>query len=129
MKASMKAIPLEQFTIEITPPETRSSMLAISLYEDGKFNMNGKLSQILGGKSINIKFTPDCKNICLQEAKDASIKFPKNGSLKLPELHRYYFSSTRQKALLSPRSSSSCESRQYGAVFFSCFRYIFSLLK
>ena len=48
MKASMKAIPLEQFTIEITPPETRSSMLAISLYEDGKFNMNGKLSQILG---------------------------------------------------------------------------------
>ena len=91
MKASMKAIRLEQFTIEITPPETRSSMLAISLYEDGKFNMNGKLSQILGGKSINIKFTPDCKNICLQEAKDASIKFPKNGSLKLPECTQILF--------------------------------------
>lgn len=85
MKLGKKVIPMNQFTIQITPPETRSNMLAVNLYEDGKFNMNGKLLQVLGGKCINIIFTADCKNICLQETDDNGIRFAKNGSHKLPE--------------------------------------------
>lgn len=78
-------IPLEQFIYSIDPPETRSDMLAVSLYEDAKFNMNGKLLQILGGKYLGITFTADCKNICLQEMDSSGIKFNKNGSRKLPK--------------------------------------------
>lgn len=56
----------------------------VYIYEDGKFNMNGKLAEKLGGKEVAIKFLPDGKYLCLQE--NGNILFPKKGSRKIPEI-------------------------------------------
>jgi hypothetical protein len=83
-----KDIPLEDFHIIIKPPDNRFSSTCINIYDDGKFNMNGKLSSILGGKELQIRFTNDYRNMCILETGDRSnlIKFPKNGSQKIPDL-------------------------------------------
>lgn len=72
-------LPLEQFTFVVTPPETRSSILLATLYTDGRFRLNGKLSQKVAGKPIRITFTEDAKHFCLMESADPAILFPKNG--------------------------------------------------
>lgn len=60
--------------------------MSVTVYSDGKFNMNGKLSEKLGGKRLCISFTADAKNFILEEVPDSSIEiaFPKNGSKIIP---------------------------------------------
>ena len=74
------------FTQVVSPPENAFRTMSVNIYEDGKFNMNGKLTRALGGKSLQIAFTDDCKNFMMSEAPegDSSLHFPKNGSKKLP---------------------------------------------
>ena len=54
-------IPLEEFSIIISPPVNRLASTCVNIYEDGKFNMNGKLAEKLGGKEVAIKLLPDGK--------------------------------------------------------------------
>ena len=77
-------IPLEEFSIIISPPVNRLASTCVNIYEDGKFNMNGKLAEKLGGKEVAIKLLPDGKYLCLQE--NGNILFPKSGSRKIPEI-------------------------------------------
>lgn len=83
-----KDIPLEDFHIIIEPPENHFPTTCVTIYADGKFNMNDKLSSVLGGKELQIRFTGDYRNICIWEMGDKSslIKFPKSGSRKIPKL-------------------------------------------
>lgn len=77
-------IPLEEFSIIISPPSNRLESTSVNIYSDGKFNLNGKLTEKLGGRKIKIQFTPDCRYLCLLENGDISI--PKGGSRKLLEV-------------------------------------------
>ena len=77
-------IPLEEFNIIISPPTNRLESMSINIYADGKFNMNGKLSEKLGSKSLEIRFSEDCRYICLLD--NGNISFPKNGCKKIPEV-------------------------------------------
>ncbi|WP_444658001.1 hypothetical protein ACRQV7_09925 [Caproiciproducens sp. R2] len=88
MNKTKKDIPLDSFTIVVAPPVNRLSTTCINIYQDGKFNMNGKLSSILGGKFLQIRLTDNCRNMCILEADSAgeSIKFPQSGSRRLLEL-------------------------------------------
>ncbi|MBE6905425.1 MAG: hypothetical protein E7476_04050 [Ruminococcaceae bacterium] len=81
-----KDIPLEDFHIIIEPPENRFSTTCVTIYDDGKFNMNGNLSSILGGKELEIRLTDNCYNMCILDTGDKKkpIKFPKSGSRKIP---------------------------------------------
>ena len=81
---SFKNLTLADFCIEISPPANRLSSTSINIYEDGKFNMNGKLAEKLGGQKLHIRFTKDMKHLCL--ASEGNIYFPKNGSQRLPEV-------------------------------------------
>ena len=87
--AASSFLPLEQFTVLISPSESRSDSMCVSIYADGRFNLNGKLAAALHGKPVQIRFTEDAKHLCLMESTSAeSIKFPKNGSKKLgPVIH------------------------------------------
>ena len=79
-----KSIPLEQFTVLIPNPANRLTSACVTIYEDGRFNMNGKLAGNLGGKKIAVSFTTDANHFALKEENGAnSIFFPKNGSKKL----------------------------------------------
>jgi len=81
---SKKSIPLSQFTVQISNPANRLTSPCVMVYEDGRFNMNTKLAGSLGGKKIDISFTPDMKHFALKEANELnSIFFPKSGSKKL----------------------------------------------
>lgn len=82
--AVRRDIPLEEFSVIISPPSNRLESTSVNIYSDGKFNLNGKLTEKLGGKKIKIQFTPDCRYLCLLENGDISI--PKGGSRKLPEV-------------------------------------------
>jgi hypothetical protein len=88
MNKTKKDIPLDSFTIVVATPINRLSTTCVNIYEDGKFNMNGKLASILGGKSLLIGLTDSCRNMCIIEADDTveSIKFPQSGSRRLPDL-------------------------------------------
>ena len=81
-----KDIPLNDFHIIIEPPENRFSTTCVNIYDDGKFNMNGKLSSIFGGKELRISFTDNCRNMCILDTGNKSelIRFPKGGSRKIP---------------------------------------------
>lgn len=82
----MARIPLSlrDFTVEIRAPENRMHIVCLYIHEDGKFNMNGRLAQILGGKRLKVCFLESAKNLALVEANDG-ISFPKSGSYKLPD--------------------------------------------
>ena len=81
-----KIIDRNLFTQSVMPPENRYTLMSATVYSDGKFNMNGKLSERLGGKRLCISFTADAKNFILEEEPDSSIAiaFPKNGSKIIP---------------------------------------------
>jgi hypothetical protein len=88
MNKTKKDIPLDSFIIVVAPPVNRLSTTCVNIYEDGKFNMNGKLSSILGGKTLQVRLTDNCRNMCILEADGPaeSIKFPKSGSRRLLDL-------------------------------------------
>lgn len=79
-----KDIPLEEFELIISPPTNRLATMCVNVYADGRFNLNGKLTEKIGSKKISIRFTRDGKYLCLAENGD--ISFPKSGSRKLPDL-------------------------------------------
>ena len=87
--AASSFLPLEQFTVLISPAESRSDLMYVSIWSDGKLNLNGKLAAALHGKPIQIRFTEDAKHLCLMESSSTeTIRFPKNGSRKLdPVIH------------------------------------------
>lgn len=79
-----KELDMSLFTNKIDPPKSRFSEICINIYGDGKFNLNGNLTKVLGGKIVGISFTSDCKHICIEEnPTEKGIKLPKNGSMKL----------------------------------------------
>ena len=84
--AIRRDIPLEEFSIIISPPANRLESTCVNIHSDGRFNLNGKLAEKLGGKKIRIQFTPDCRYLCLQEGGDISI--PKGGSRKIEEISK-----------------------------------------
>ena len=51
-----KMIDRKLFTQPVTPPENRYTLMSVTVYPDGKFNMNGKLAEKLGGKRLCISF-------------------------------------------------------------------------
>ena len=67
-------IPLEEFEIIISPPSNRLASMCVNIYEDGKFNLNGKLAAKIGGKKLGIRLTRDGKYLCLIENGDNEIK-------------------------------------------------------
>ena len=79
-----KDIPLEEFELIISPPTNRLATMCVNDYADGRFNLNGKLTERIGSNKISIRFTRDGKYLCLAENGD--ISFPKSGSRKLPDL-------------------------------------------
>ena len=79
-----KDIPLEEFELIISPPTNRLATLCVNIYADGRFNLNGKLTEKIGDRKVSIRFTKDGKYLCLAENGD--ISFPKSGSRKLPDL-------------------------------------------
>lgn len=83
-----KMIDRKLFTQAIMPPESRYTAMSVTVYSNGKFNLNGKLSEKLGGKRLCISFTEDAKNFVLEEAPNSSaaIPFPKNGSKAIPSV-------------------------------------------
>lgn len=83
MMAARRDIPLDEFSIVIAPPANRLESTCVNIHADGRFNLNGRLAEKLGGKKIGIQFTPDCKYLCLRE--DGDIFVPKGGSRKIPE--------------------------------------------
>lgn len=90
------------FTHTITPPEKLAQMTCVNIYEDGKFNMNGRLANKLGGKSLEIAFTEDGVHFMLMETtvSDFTVCFPKNGSRKLPDVIEHL---KKQKIMLPAR--------------------------
>jgi len=79
-----KNIPLEEFELIISPPTNRLATMYVNIYSDGRFNLNGKLTEKIGNRKVSVRFTKDGKYLCLAENGD--ISFPKSGSRKLPDL-------------------------------------------
>ena len=79
------ALPRTLFTQKMIPASAMTQITCVNIYKDGKFNMNGKLVAILGGKTLEISFTNDGQHFLLEESScDAqSIRFPKSGSRKI----------------------------------------------
>lgn len=81
------SIPLEQFTVRIANPTNRSTATTVSIYETGRFNMNGRLAGTLGGKKLGVTFTADANHFVLSMHSERElIYFPKSGSKKLDEV-------------------------------------------
>ena len=82
-----KKVPMEQFSVAISNPSNRTSVICVNIYKDGRFNMNGKLAEKLGGKTLHLAFTADAQHFMMKEdpASDAVV-FPKNGSKKLEDV-------------------------------------------
>ena len=79
------ALPRTMFTQKMIPASTISQTTCVNIYKDGKFNMNGKLAAILGGKTLELSFTDDGQHFLLEESSGGvqSVRFPKSGSRKL----------------------------------------------
>lgn len=82
-----KVLSRSQFTVTIHASSASKSIPSANIHENGKFNFNGKLNEMLKSRSFEISFTPDGKNFMLFESEDAAnaVRFPKSGSCKLPE--------------------------------------------
>ena len=88
--ATNNFLSLEQFTFIVNPPNAQISSLRANIYEDGRMILNGKLAAELSGKSVQIRFTDDAKHICFVEGDfENTVKFPKNGSKRLPSAMEY----------------------------------------
>ena len=82
-----KLLSANEFTVPIRNPANRMTVVCVNIYKDGRFNMNGKLSEKLGGKKLKLAFTPDAAHFMLQEGADPdAVSFPKNGSKKLEDV-------------------------------------------
>ena len=92
-----KNIPLEEFELIISPPTNRLATMYVNIYSDGRFNLNGKLTEKIGNRKVSVRFTKDGKYLCLAENGD--ISFPKSGSRKLPDCSK---SSREQKSPIRP---------------------------
>lgn len=77
-----KAIPMEQFTIQVEAPSRQSEEMCVNILENGHFNLNGRLTRVLGGKKLELYFTKDYQHMCLKPS-DTGVQFPKSGSCKL----------------------------------------------
>ena len=83
--ATGKFLSLEQFTFIAVPPDSHISSLRVSIYADGRLILNGKLAEVLSGKTVEIRFTDDARHICFFESdSENAVRFPKNGSKRLP---------------------------------------------
>lgn len=81
--ATNNYLPLEQFTFIVDPPENRARAYFVSVYADGRFNMNGRLAEKMSKNPLQIRFNRDGTRLCLLEsAKEKTMQFPKNGSKK-----------------------------------------------
>ena len=100
----MKKMPLDRsrFTQRLSVPESRNSILCVNILSDVKFNMNGKLTEKLGGKTVEIFFTENGRNFLIIESgeMETPITFPKSGSKKIPGLEDML---TKQKLMLPAR--------------------------
>ena len=78
---------MERFNVAISNPTNRASLICVNIYNDGRFNMNGKLTEKLSGKALRLAFTSDAQHFMLKEddSPDA-VKFSKNGSKKLDDV-------------------------------------------
>ena len=84
-----KRIPMEEYSIVISNPVSRLCVTCVNIYKDGRFNMNGKLTALLGGKKLNIRFTKDAHYFMMNESDDANaIFFPKSGYKKIEEISK-----------------------------------------
>ncbi len=80
---------MEEYSVIISNPANRLSVICVNIYKDGRFNMNGKLAEKLGGKKISIRFTKDARHLVMIESEDTNaIPFPKNGYKKLEEVSK-----------------------------------------
>ena len=81
-----KSIPKKMFTIKVTPPTNRLNLKGVTIYEDDRFIINGKLSSELYGKSMTICFTEDAKHLCLEECdpSEQTIKVTHSGRKVFP---------------------------------------------
>ena len=52
-----KDIPLEEFELIISPPTNRLATMCVNVYADGRFNLNGKLTERIGSNKISIPST------------------------------------------------------------------------
>ena len=82
-----KKISRDQFSVVIANPTNRTSIVCVNIYKDGRFNMNGKLAEKLGGKTLWLAFTQDAQHFMLKEDESHNaVAFPKNGSKKLDDV-------------------------------------------
>ena len=84
--ATNNYLPLEQFTFIVDPPEIRIKAYYVSIYADGRFNLNSRLAEKLSRKPLQVRFNREGTRLCLLEsAEEKTMLFPKNGSKKLPD--------------------------------------------
>lgn len=94
-----KSIPLDQFTVPIPNPANRLNTTCVVIYQDGRFNMNGRLAESLGGKKLGVAFTPDAKHFAIRDSGlENPIPFPKSGSKRL----EYAASHLKQQGIMFP---------------------------
>ena len=86
MTTQRTQIPVDSFKIIVEPPQERFSTACVTIHEDGKFIMNGKLSRLLGGSAVQIRFTETCRNMCVFETDREAIRFSKRGARTIPDL-------------------------------------------
>ena len=85
MKQKLKR---EDFTIQIHPPVARNALQCINIYENGDFNLNGKLAQTLKGQVFLLAFTENAKALALIPAEKIvdAVQFPKSGRKRIPDV-------------------------------------------
>ena len=81
------SLPRNLFSKIISPPEKLCQMMCVNIYDDGKFNMNGKLANKLGNKTLTLSFTEDGTHFLIQETSErlSAIKFPKADQKSSPK--------------------------------------------
>ncbi len=86
-----KHIPLEQFTVKIPNPANRTTAMQVTVYEEGRFYMNGRLAEQIYKKRICVSFTSDGKHLALKEegGEDDVTLFPKSGSKKIKDASEF----------------------------------------
>ncbi|MDF1493825.1 hypothetical protein [Caproiciproducens sp. CPB-2] len=116
MNKTKKDIPLDSFTIVVAPPVNRLFTTCINIYQDGKFNMNGKLSSILGGKFLQIRLTDNCRNMCILEADSAGARQLRAGKENISKtLRKGFWQSLEIQRRIEGSSKGICSC--YNSVF------------
>lgn len=81
----------DQFTFIVQPPVNRQNIKTVTVYADERFTLNAKLTEIITGKSICVRFTPDARHLCLEESDPvhATYKVSKIGSRKIKQIKEF----------------------------------------